>query len=591
MVNSRVDALRKEMEKRNIDIYIIPSSDPHQSEYVPDRWKARTWISGFTGSAGVAVITKEEALLWADGRYYIQAEAEIKNSYFTLMKWGLESVLGPYEWVGKHVKKGMIIGFDGNVISVNTKRELEKHAYPKTLEYALEEDLIDLIWKDRSQIPLDSIWVHEMPYAANKVEEKMICVREKMIGVGAEYLILPTLDDIAWLFNYRGSDISYSPVGLSYAVVGLKESWIFFDKMKGSEQIFNHLHSKNVKILEYDALSSFLKHLPIGAKVSYDPKTLSAKLLEALRKDMVTIEASNPVALAKSIKTPEEIENLKACQRRDGVAMVRFHMWLEKEIPLGKVTELGAEEKLRSFRSVQAHFVSESFHTIAAYGAHGAMMHYAADETSNAQVKENNFFLFDSGGNYLDGTTDITRTIAIGDITEKMKKDYTLTLKSHIKLAKLRFLYGATGSKIEMVAREPMWANAMDYKCGTGHGVGYFLNVHEGPQGMGMRPNAVRLEPGMILTDEPGVYRDGEYGIRLENTLVVQEELTNEFGTFLKFETISYCPLDTRHVIVEMLDTEEKQWLNDYHKMVFDQLEALLDEEEKVWLSQATRAI
>ncbi len=591
MINTRVDKLREEMKKRNIDIYVIPSTDPHQSEYVPARWRSREFISGFTGSAGVAVITQEKALVWADGRYYIQAEREISGSYFKMMKWRSAGVPEPYEWVGKNAKDGMTIGFDGDVISVSTKREIDKYITADNVTFATSEDLIDIIWNDRPQFPMDTAWVHAMPYAANKVDDKFHRLRAKMKQKNCDYVVVPTLDDIAWLFNIRGSDIDYCPVVLAYAIIGIRTATLFIKSEKSSAEIGLHLSQYGVEIKDYDEVEKYIDSIYDGRKISFDPSTLSYKIWNYFKEGHILIEESNPVEYIKSMKTPQEVENLKHCQERDGVAMVKFLKWLDDNIPSGNVDELSAENRLREFRAEVEDFVFESFHTISAYGANGAMMHYAASEDSNAKVEPKGLFLVDSGGNYLDGTTDITRTIAAGELTDQMMTDYTLTLKSHIRLAKLRFLYGATGSKLDMVARAPMWENAMDYKSGTGHGVGYFLNVHEGPQNIGMGNNTIRLEPGMILTDEPGVYREGQHGIRIENTLLVQDDIQNEFGRFMKFEVISYCPIDLRPVKVDMLDDKEINWLNEYHSNVYNILSPHMNEEELSWLKNATKAL
>ncbi len=590
MINKRIGKLREEMEKHNIDVYIIPSSDPHQSEYVPERWKSRTWITGFTGSAGTAVVTKDGSYLWADGRYHIQAADQLKGTEIELIKWGLEGVPELHEWLDQNLSEGMNVGFDGSLISVNTKNKFDVEAMPKIYKYTTDLDLIDKVWDDRPQMPSDQIMIHEMPYASNSVEEKLSNLRAKL-DESVDYQVITTLDDVAWLYNFRGSDISFSPVALSYAIVGKENAWLFINQDKLTERAKTHFSKSGITLKDYNDIYEFIKTLESGKQISYDPGTLSTSLYNSIALDLVRVEASNPVALLKSMKSEQEQANMANSQVRDGVAMVKFIKWLEEAVPKGEASELKAEEMLRTFRSQQDLFVSESFNTIAGYKEHGAMMHYAANETSNYDLKEEGFFLFDSGGNYLDGTTDITRTVALGPVTDQMKKDFTLTLKSHIALSKLRFLSGATGSKIEMIARQPMWAEGIDYKCGTGHGVGYFMNVHEGPQTMKMDPNPVKLQPGMTLTNEPGVYREGQYGIRLENTLVIKKDIETEFGQFLNFETISFCPIDTKPVVKEILTDEELVWLNDYHKTVYEKLSPSLNDHEKAWLLEATKAI
>lgn len=591
MINERIKKLREEMKKHDIDAYIIPSSDPHQSEYVSERWKARTWITGFTGSAGTAVITPEKAYLWADGRYHIQAAEQLQGSEIELVKWGLEGVPEVHEWLNQNLHEGMKVGFDGAVVSVKTKQKYDSEAGPKMYTYKTDLDLIDKVWSDRPAMPVDKIMIHEMPYAGNSVQEKLGKLRASMADSGTDYQIITTLDDVAWLYNYRGKDINYSPVALAYAVVSQDNAWLFINPDKLDQRANEHFSESGVEIKAYEDVDAFLKALPSGKLVCYDPTQLSTSLLNALTEDVVRVEDNNPVALIKSMKSDEELSNMRNSQVRDGLAMVKFIKWLEEAVPKGQASELIVEEKLREFRSQQDLFVSESFNTIAGYKEHGAMMHYAATQASDYKLESEGFFLFDSGGNYVDGTTDITRTVALGPVTDQMKKDFTLTLKSHIALSKLRFLSGATGSKIEMIARQPMWAEGIDYKCGTGHGVGYFMNVHEGPQTMKMDPNFVKLQPGMILTNEPGVYREGQYGIRIENTLVIQKDIETEFGQFLNFETISYCPIDTKPVVKEMLAEDEVKWLNDYHQLVYDKLSPQLSDDEKAWLKEATKAI
>jgi len=591
MINERIKKLREEMKKHNIDAYIIPSSDPHQSEYVPERWKGRTWISGFTGSAGTVVVTEEKSYLWADGRYHIQAADQLQGTEIELIKWGLEGVPEVHEWLNLNLAEGKTIGFDGSVISVSTKRKFDAEALPKKYTYKTDIDLLDAVWENRPDMPSDTIMVHEMPFAGNSVAQKLEKLRSVMAKNDLAYQVITTLDDVAWLFNYRGSDITFSPVALAYAVVGMDSAWLFINPDKLDDRAKNHFDQSKVTVQPYSSIMTFLGELPQGKNVSYDPGQLSTALENALSESVIKVEDNNPVALIKSMKSAEELENMHNSQVRDGVAMVKFIKWLEEAVPKGEASELKVEEMLRHFRSEQERFVSESFNTIAGYKEHGAMMHYAATQASNYTLESEGFFLFDSGGNYLDGTTDITRTVSLGPVTDQMKKDFTLTLKSHVALAKTRFLSGATGSKIEMIARQPMWAEGIDYKCGTGHGIGYFMNVHEGPQTMKMDPNPVKLQPGMTLTNEPGVYREGQYGIRLENTLVIKKDIETEFGQFLKFDTISFCPIDTKPVVKEMLTDDELKWFNTYHQMVFDTLAPHLNDDEVAWLKEATKAI
>ncbi|WP_425446888.1 aminopeptidase P family protein [Dethiothermospora halolimnae] len=588
-IKERVKKLRNLMEERGIDAYIIPSSDPHQSEYVADRWRGRAWISGFTGSAGTVVITKDDGGLWTDGRYFIQAEDQLKGSGIRLFKMREPKVPTITEYLVDTLKSGETVGFDGKLFSVtrvnNMKKEFDKNGIDINSDY----DLVDEIWQDRPEIPKDKVFIHDVKYAGKSRAEKLKEVRNEMKKKKAKNYLISSLDDIAWLFNLRGNDVNNSPVFISYALVTETRAYIFMDTNKVSEDIKEELLKDDIKVKEYSELKNSLKK--ITDSILFDPLRTNYYMYKQIPFNRDKIKDSEVTTKLKAVKNDTEIENLRNCHLKDGVAIVKFIHWLKNNVKDGNITEISADEKLTEFRSKQKDFISPSFDTIAAYKEHAAMMHYKATKEGQYTLKDEAMFLIDSGGQYLDGTTDITRTIVLGDITDEMKRDFTLTLKGHINLTIAKFLYGATGSNLDILARKPLWEYGIDYKCGTGHGVGFLLNVHEGPQNFSQVPNKVKLEKGMILTNEPGVYKKDKHGIRLENTLLVVEDEKTEFGQFMKFDTISYCPLDLDGVDVNLLTEEERDWLNSYHKEVYDKLSPFLTEEEKAWLKEETRAI
>ncbi len=589
-IREKIDILRKHMKENNLKAYIIPSSDAHQSEYVAEYWKSRQWTSGFTGSAGTLVITLDYAGLWTDGRYFIQAERQLEGSEIKLFKMAQPKVPTYTEWLCNSLSKGDTVGIDGRVFSISSFEDMEKQLNKKGIELKVVGDLIDTIWKDRPSIPKEKIFDHLVKYAGKSRKDKLDDIRKNMKINEAEYYVLSSLDDIAWLFNIRGNDVPNNPVVTSYALIALDYAYIFIDKDKVPESMVKELAIDSIEFKDYNSIDSILKDLK-STTIMLDPDKTNVWLYKSIDTSVKIVRELNLTTKLKAVKNEIEIHNLNKCQQKDGVAMVKFIKWLKDEVTNGKITEISATEKLESFRKEQEFFIEPSFDTIAAYKENAAMMHYKANENSNAELKPEGFFLVDSGGQYLDGTTDITRTIVLGKLTEKEKEDFTLVLKSHIGLAKAVFLEGATGSNIDILARRPLWERGIDYKCGTGHGVGFLLNVHEGPQRFSQVPNTIKLEPGMIITNEPGIYREGEHGIRTENTLLVKEKETTEFGTFMEFKTISFCPIDLEGIKASMLTLEEKQWLNEYHKEVYQKLSPYLNDEEKHWLKQQTREI
>lgn len=590
-VNEKLSSLRKLMDEKGIDAYIIPTYDPHQSEYVGEHWQARVWISGFTGSAGTVVVTKDEAGLWTDGRYFIQAENQIKGSEIKLFKMGIPGYPTYIEWIRDTLKEGETVGFDGKLFPQSDVLEMQKKFENKKIKIVEEYDLISSIWTDRPELPMNKIFIHDVKYAGKTPKEKLEDVRKEMGNLEVEYYILGSLDDIAWVYNIRGKDVKYNPVVTSYALISMDKAYLFVHKIKVPKEVENFLNKNGVEIREYDEVRDYVENIKDGSRVFIDPSRINRWLYNGIPKGCKIVEETNITTNLKAIKNSVEIENLKRCYIKDGVALVKFLYWIDKNLGKTPMSEISVSDKLEEFRREQENFVEPSFDTIAAYKDHAPMMHYSATEESDYTLESEGMLLIDSGGQYLDGTTDITRTIVLGPITEEEKRDFTLTLKGHINLIKARFLYGATGSNLDVLARFPLWQEGIDYKCGTGHGVGFFLNVHEGPHRFAPIPNKVKLEEGMVVTIEPGVYKEGKHGIRIENDIVVRKDIVTESGQFMKFETISYCPIDLEGVDVDLLDEGERQWLNNYHTEVYEKLSPYLNEDEKEWLKNETRSI
>lgn len=592
-VKERIESLRKLMEERGITAYIIPTYDAHQSEYIADHYKSRVWISGFTGSAGTVVITKDEAILWADGRYWIQAENQISGSGIELYKMGANGVPTYAEYLKNKLKNEDIIGFDGKVFPQSDLKKLKSILGDKEVKFIEDYDLVDQIWTDRPKVPNAKTFPLDVKYAGKSPEEKLEEVREKMKEKDVEYFLLASLDDIAWLYNIRGNDIESNPVVISYALISMDKAHLFVNREKIDDQVSNHLKENKIEIDDYNNVIEYIKNMKEDSKVFLDPSKINRWLYKGIPESCKVVEGTNITTSLKAIKNDTEIDKQKKAYIKDGVALVKFFHWIDKNVGNMEITEVSASEKLEDFRREQEGFIEASFETIAAYKENAAMMHYSAEEgVSNYELKEEGMFLVDSGGQYMEGTTDITRTLVLGDISEEEKKDFTLTLKSHINLISARFLYGATGSNLDALCRYPMWQEGLDYKCGTGHGIGYLLNVHEGPQSLSLSTNNVVLEKGMILTIEPGVYKSGKHGIRTENVTVVNDDIETEYGgKFMKFDLLSYVPIDLEGVDVDMLTDGERNWLNNYHDEVYNKLSPYLKDEEKEWLQSETREI
>lgn len=584
---NKLAKLREVMKKNNINYYIIPSADPHQSEYVAEYYRGRAEISGFTGSAGTLLVGQNEAKLWTDGRYFIQAADQLNGTGIDLMKIATPGYDTINEWIEKNVKESEVLGFDGRCYSTNQYKELLELRDKNRFIIKMDKDLLEEVWTDRPSLPKDKIFIQDEKYCGKSAIEKINEVRKAMKENGVKNYLLTSLDDIAWLFNIRGNDILFNPVALSYSIITENEAKLYISKDKVDSEVKEKLQEQSISIYDYSDIEEAVKE--IKGTVLIDPSKVNAKLYSLLSSEIK--EMLNITTNLKAIKNEVEIANLENCHIKDGVAMVRFIKYLKETVGKEKVTEITASEKLSVLRSEGELAKGDSFGTIAGYKEHAAMMHYSATEESDYELKEEGLFLVDSGGQYLDGTTDITRTFVLGKITEEEKRDFTLVLKGHINLARAKFLKGANGGNLDILARGPLWQEGLDYKCGTGHGIGFFLNVHEGPQGIRQTGNTVPLEVGMVLTNEPGVYKEGKFGIRIENVMVVVKDEVNECGEFYKFETISYCPIDLNGVNVELLNDDEKHWLNSYHKMVYNKLSPFLNDDEKEFLKEETREI
>lgn len=592
-IPERIAALREAMKQHKIDAYIIPTSDPHMSEYPADCWKYREWISGFTGSAGTVIITADKAGLWTDSRYFLQASTQLEGTGIELFKMMLPETPTIPEFLTHELKEGQTVGLNGETYSLADARSLEKALAEKEIKLNTNASLIDPIWKERPAIPEAPMFEMPIELSGKSTEDKLIDINKMLHKAGADCTILSALDEVAWTFNIRGTDVAYNPVVISYAFVSEKESVLFMNPKKIPAEIAEHLKKEGVTLADYGMLATFLSRLPERTRVFIDSKRTNVAIYNALPKSSILIEGTSPANHLKSIKNETEIKGFRNAVLKDGIAMTKFYFWLEKMLKAGeKVTELSAAAKLTALRSEQPQYVMDSFASISSYGPHGAVVHYSPTPETDTELKTDSLYLLDSGAQYLDGTTDITRTIALCDEpSEQMKKDFTRALKGTIGIAKCKFPAGIRGCLIDAFARKALWDAGINYLHGTCHGIGHCLNVHEGPQSIRMEENPVILEPGMVMSDEPAIYRPGEYGIRTENMILIREDSETEFGKFLGFETLTLCYIDTKLVIPSMLSVREHAWLNKYHQMVYDLVSPHLTEEEKAWLKEKTAEI
>ncbi|MCK5825271.1 MAG: aminopeptidase P family protein [Ichthyobacteriaceae bacterium] len=590
-VNEKISALRLQMEKANIDAYIIPSTDSHISEYVADFWSSRQWISGFTGSAGTVVVTKNSAGLWTDGRYFLQAEEQLSGSEMILHKQGMADVASIENWLIQNLDKKSNVGVDASVYSVSEYNTLQSALNTSGLNVVGNFDLISPIWNNRPQMPVSSAYILDVKYAGEKVSNKIKRVKESLASKKIDSTLLATLDDIAWVFNLRGSDVDYNPVAVAYAYISIDKTVLFIDKNKLSALDVELYKNEGVSIEEYNKLEEYINTNVKNESFLIDFERMNQKVYDFVNANNKVINLINPSTIFKSIKNTVEISNIKNAMVKDGVAMVEFLHWIDTNIGKEKITEIDISDKLYELRSQQEGFVGESFSTIAGYKQHGAIIHYFATPETNIELNANSFVLVDSGAQYYDGTTDLTRTIPLGKLTEEEKRDYTLVLKGHIQLALAKFPVGTKGYQLDTLARQPLLREGLNYHHGTGHGVGFFLNVHEGPQGIRPDTNNNPLLVGSVTSNEPGLYRSGKHGIRIENLVVTNNWKTTEFGEFLEFETVTICPIDTRPVMKNLLTQEEVNWLNDYNNFTLNKLGDKLNEELKSWLTKAVLSI
>ncbi|MDU5020625.1 MAG: aminopeptidase P family protein [Clostridiales bacterium] len=596
MIKERLAKLREYMSEKNIDAYIIPSSDNHQSEYVGDHFKCREFISGFTGSAGTVVVTMEEAGLWTDGRYFIQAEKELEGSTIKLFKMGEEGVPTTEEYLYESLKEGKTLGFDGRVICAKEGINLEKKLAKKNIKIVYDYDLVGMIWNDRPDLSTAKAFLLDVKYAGETFSSKLNRVRESMKEKNANVHVITTLDDIAWLFNIRGGDVKFNPVVLSYALITLDKVYLFLDKSKLNEEILNELSKENVEIKPYNDIYEFIKTLDKNDKILLDSTKINYAILNNIPSEVEKVDEFNPTMFMKAQKNPIELENIRNSHIKDGVAFTKFMYWLKNNVGKIEISELSASKKLEDLRREQEGFIEPSFGTIAGYRDHAAMMHYSATKESDYKLEPKDLFLIDSGGQYYDGTTDITRTIALGEISSELKKHFTAVARGMINLSMAKFLYGVRGYNLDILARRPMWNMGIDYKCGTGHGIGFLLNVHEAPNGFRWRIipdrfDSAVLEEGMVTTNEPGIYVEGSHGIRTENELVVRKAEKNEYGQFMEFEVVTFAPIDIDAIDVNDLNREEREYLNNYHKLVYKKISPYLEEDEAQWLKNYTKEI
>lgn len=586
-IRKRIEALRGVMAEEGVGAFIVPSTDPHMSEYVAPHWQSREWISGFTGSAGTVVVTKEKAGLWTDSRYFLQAAEQLEGTGIDLYRMGLPETPGITDFLGSELKRGEATGIDGDVFSADEATRIAKELEER---YGIGlkniADPMERIWTDRPPLPQDAAFIHGLEYAGRSATEKLQDIRREMKGQ-ADSLLVAALDEIAWTLNLRGSDVHCNPVVVSYLVVTAGEAHLFIEPGKVTDEVKAYLQASGVTLHPYGEIKSFLARPELGTVGMERSKTNHTMLGIPPRRT----EMTSPVALLKAVRNETEIRGVRRAMQRDGVALVRFLMWLEKAVPAGGETEISVDRKLHELRAAQPLYRGESFDTIAGYGPHAAIVHYEATPETDVPLQPRGFLLLDSGAQYLDGTTDITRTIALGPLTEEEKLDYTLILKGHIDLAMAVFPEGTRGAQLDVLARMPIWQHRMNYLHGTGHGIGHFLNVHEGPQSIRMNENPVTLREGMLTSNEPGVYKAGSHGIRTENLVLAVPAGEGMFGRYLKFETVTLCPICTKGIVRELLTDEEIAWLNDYHRTVFEQLSPDLNEEEREWLKEATREL
>lgn len=591
MIKERLMKLREEMNKEGMQAYIIPTSDFHETEYVSEYFAARKYMSGFTGSAGVLVVLLDKAGLWTDGRYFIQAANQLAGSGIDLMKQGQEDTPSIEEYIVTNLTQGSVVGFDGRVMNVNDANKYKQAFMMHDIKMVTDKDLVGRIWDDRPALPCTETFHYDEKYAGKSISEKLTQVREAMKGYNCRSHIVTKIDEIAWLYNLRAHDVSHFPVALAYTIIKENDAMIYIDASRLDEESKTLFAQNHIQVKDYEAIYEDVKTLE--GPVLVDGNFVNSKIVYSLNTEIVY--AQDPIVLLKAMKNEIELANTRNAHIKDGVACTKFMYWLMQNVNNG-ISEMSAQEKLQELRKEQADYLEDSFNTICAYKKHAAMMHYSSNEETNVELKPEGMLLVDSGGQYLDGTTDITRTFVLGSITEEEKKWFTLALKGHIRLEKANFLYGCRGLNLDILARGPLWDLDMDYQCGTGHGVGHLSNVHEAPNGFRWkivpeRNDSCVLEEGMITSNEPGVYVEGEFGIRHENEMVVVKGNKNFYGQFMHFETLTFVPFDRKGIDKSLLSEDELAWLNDYHASVYEKISPFLTNEEAEWLKEACRPL
>lgn len=596
MIMTKLEQLRQIMKEKQIHAYVVCTDDFHGSEYVGEYFKMRQFLSGFTGSAGTLVVLENEAALWTDGRYFLQAAAQLEGSTITLMKMGEPGVPTIEAYLAEKLSSNNIVGFDGRTVTCAFVNKLEEKLSPKQITFAWDTDLGDMVWKERPALSKEPVWELDVQYTGMSREEKLAKVREKMTELGTDLFVLTSLDDIAWLLNLRGNDIRCNPVFLSYMLIGQKDATLFIENSIVADNIKEKLANCHIALKDYDDLYQELKTISDKRTVLLDTSKANYMVKMCIPGSVTIVDCMSPITFMKAVKTPTECENTRLAHVKDGVAVTRFMYWLKHTIGKSEITELGAAKKLEEFRQEQEGYIEPSFEPIMAYGAHGAIVHYSATKDSNATLEPRSFLLSDTGGQYYEGTTDITRTYALGELTDEEKKAYTLVLMGHLNLKASKFLYGIRGMNLDSIAREPLWRYGMNYNHGTGHGVGFLLNVHEGPNSFRWQnpDNIVTsavLEEGMITSNEPGVYVTDRFGVRLENLIVCKKDIQNEFGQFMGFENLTMVPFDLDAVDTSFMSDREVELLNQYHEEVYQNISPYLEGDEKEWLREATRKV
>ena len=589
-IKNRLASLLNTMLKAGVSACIIPGTDPHASEYIAECWKERVWISGFNGSAGTVVVSTDKAGLWTDSRYFLQGAEQLAGTGIELMKQGLPETLEIIPWLSDELKAGDRVGVNPQMFSVNAYATMKTELKMVGIEL-VSVDLLAEVWAERPLLPLNPFFVFDTKYSGKSTTEKLTALRAELKKARANVFVMSALDDIAWLFNIRGNDVDYNPVVIAYALVEEDKATLFIAPEKLTTETRIYLENEGVSVAAYTGIYDALRGISASKAVLIDGAKLNQSLFEAIPAGCAKRNTMSPVFKLKSIKNEVEMAGVRRAMVKDGVALTKFFKWLEENVDSEVLTEVTVDKKLYEFRSQQENFIGESFGTIAGYGPHGAIVHYSATDESASTLKPEGIFLLDSGGQYLDGTTDITRTVALGKVTDKQKADFTLVLKGHIALGTAIFPTGTRGTQLDILARKAMWDLGLNYGHGTGHGVGHFLNVHEGPQSIRMDENPTVLQLGMFMSNEPGMYRTGEYGIRTENLVHIVPAMQTEFGQFLQFETVTLFPIDKELIATEMLTASEKAWLNAYHQKVFESVSPLLTTEEKKWLENKCSAI